>query len=257
LCGKVPRSSVTGTNYFFQTYLKMTKTHPESGYVPTYLLGFDVCPNTTIEKLTENFLKDAKLRFDNRDYNHYNVAMRLVCQLHGSTKTSQFGTKALIEVQKHFVKQGYSRNYCNKLVNYVRSVFRWGAINELVPKSTPYILKLISPLLAGKTTAPESPPRQDVPDDVVDATLPHLLPTVAAMVRVQRAAVMRPSEVCRMKVGDIDTKMIFGFISLESIRGLGEDILVLLRLENWSRRLLLRDLLGNNRITRFFRQRTQ
>ena len=65
-------------------------------------------------------------------------------------------------------------------------------------------LKYVPALRRGRTTAPESKPRQDVPDDIVDATLPHLVPTVAAMVQVQLWAVMRPNEVCRMRVGDID-----------------------------------------------------
>jgi integrase len=196
---------LSGNNNF--SYLsKMTKTHSESGYVPTYLPGIDVCTETTIEELKKAFLKDAKIRYDHRDYNHYEVALKLVCQIHSNTKTSEFGTKALIDVQEHFVQQGYSRQYCNKLVNFIRSVFKWGSLRELVPKSTPYFLKLVIPLSEGKTTTPETEPRLDVPDEVVEATLPHLLPTVAAMVQVQRAAVMRPSEVCRMKVGDIDTK---------------------------------------------------
>jgi integrase len=37
-----------------------------------------------------------------------------------------------------------------------------------------------------------------------NAPSPNLLPTVAAMVQVQRKSAMRPSEVCRMRVGDID-----------------------------------------------------
>jgi len=83
-------------------------------------------------------------------------------------------------------------------------MFRWGVSQELVSPITADALKYVPPLRQGRTTAPESEPREDVPDDVVDATLPHLLPTVAAMVQVQRWATMRPSEVCRMRVGEID-----------------------------------------------------
>ena len=81
---------------------------------------------------------------------------------------------------------------------------RWGVAQELVPPSTADALKYVTALRCGQTEAPESAVRKDVPDEVVDATLPHLVPTVAAMVQVQRWAVMRPNEVCRMQVGDID-----------------------------------------------------
>ena len=83
-------------------------------------------------------------------------------------------------------------------------MFRWGVAQELVSPITADALKYVPALRLGKTTAPESKPREDVPNDVVDATLPYLLPTVAAMVQVQQWATMRPSEVCRMRVGDID-----------------------------------------------------
>ena len=43
-----------------------------------------------------------------------------------------------------------------------------------------------------------------MPDELVEATLPHLSPTVAAMVRVQRLTGMRPQEVVLMRAGDID-----------------------------------------------------
>ncbi|MDR2116291.1 MAG: site-specific integrase, partial [Planctomycetaceae bacterium] len=52
--------------------------------------------------------------------------------------------------------------------------------------------------------APETVPRLDVSDITVQATLPYLPPTIAAMVQIQRVSGMRPSNVCRMKVGDID-----------------------------------------------------
>jgi integrase len=183
----------------------MTKAHFESGYVPAYLPGIDVCPDVTIKKLANAYLKDAKPHLEKREYSHYKVALKFVRKLFSKTKTNQFGTKALIRVRNLFVKQGYSRKYCNRLTNCIRRVFKWGVLNELVPISTQYISKLVPPLLEGQTTAHETDPRQDVPDAVVERTLPYLLPTVAAMVQVQRAAVMRPSEVCRMNVGDIDT----------------------------------------------------
>jgi integrase len=184
----------------------MSKNHLESEYVPTYFPGIDVCSETTIAELAQAYLEYAKPCSDSRDYSHFKVALDFVCRLFSKTKTNKFGTKSLIEVRELFVKQGYSRKYCNRLTTCVRKVFKWGSVNELVPISIPFMLTLVPPLLEGQTTAPEREPRQDVPDEVVERTLPYLLPTVAAMVRVQRAAVMRPSEACNMKVGDIDMR---------------------------------------------------
>jgi len=63
-------------------------------------------------------------------------------------------------------------------------------------------LKLVSSV--HRREAKDGEARTDVPDDVVKKTLPHLLPTIADMIKVQRLAGMRPGEVCRMKVGEID-----------------------------------------------------
>ena len=46
--------------------------------------------------------------------------------------------------------------------------------------------------------------REPVSDDVVVRTLPFLPPTLRAMVIVQRLTGCRPSEIFKMKVGDID-----------------------------------------------------
>ncbi len=117
----------------------------------------------------------------------------------------EFGPKALAAVQHAMEHSGrFSRSYINKLVNRVRTMFRWGVSQEMVAPSTADALKYVPALRKGKTVAREVEPREAVADSVVTATLPHLSPTVAGMVQVQRLAAMRPNEVCRMTVGDID-----------------------------------------------------
>ena len=125
-------------------------------------------------------------------------------EIYSGTSVDEFGTSALLTVQSLFIKQGYARSYCNKLTGFVRRAFRWGVLRELVPSNIAEALKYVPPILEGKTDARERPPRQAVPDEVVKATLRHLLPTIADMVVIQRLAAMRPSDVCSMKVGEID-----------------------------------------------------
>jgi integrase len=143
-------------------------------------------------------------------YCEHRTAAKILLQLYSGITVDSFTPKCLAAVQQqctqHIGKRGkrYSRQYCNELVQSIKQMFRWGVAQELVPASTADALKYVPALRQGRTEAPESPPRKEVPDWAVDATLPHLLPTVATMVQVQRLAVMRPSEVCQMRVGDID-----------------------------------------------------
>ena len=117
-------------------------------------------------------------------------------------------------LQDKFVDHGVSRRYCNVLMGFVRAMLKWGAIRKI---ASPLVLaeaKLIPALKKGKTRAPEKPPRKNVPDEVVNRTLPHLLPTIRSIVEIQRATGSRPSEICRMKVGEIDQK---GYVSPDGV----------------------------------------
>lgn len=64
-------------------------------------------------------------------------------------------------------------------------------------------VRAVPGLKAGRTEAPEPEPVQPVSDEVIDATLPHLTPTVRTMVQLQRLTGMRPQDVCQMATGDI------------------------------------------------------
>jgi integrase len=79
-----------------------------------------------------------------------------------------------------------------------------GVENELVPPQVLHGLQAVAALRKGRTTAPESKPVKPVPDEHVDPILPLVARQVAAMIRLQRLAGMRPGEVVIMRPGDVD-----------------------------------------------------
>ena len=79
-----------------------------------------------------------------------------------------------------------------------------GIVGQLVPVSTWQALTAVSGLRCGHTEAPENEPIGPIDEATVDATLPHLPDTVAAMVRLQRLTGMRPDEVCRLRPCEVD-----------------------------------------------------
>jgi integrase len=85
------------------------------------------------------------------------------------------------------------------------SIFAWGVENDLVPETTWRALKAVKSLPAGALGTFDNEERQPVSDDVVLRTLPFLPPTLRAMVQLQRILGMRPNEIFKMRVGDIDT----------------------------------------------------
>ena len=163
----------------------------------------------TVDSLMIAFLDYSRMNYP-KQYSEFRLAAKVLLSLYSGITVESFTPKCLAAVQYQFTQQigkkgkRYSRQYCNRLTKYIRQMFRWGVAQELVSPVTADALKYIQPLQRGRTEAPESPPRVDVPNSVVDVTLPHLPPTVATMVQVQRLAVMRPNEICRMRICDID-----------------------------------------------------
>jgi integrase len=111
---------------------------------------------------------------------------------------------ALEAVRGHMVEGGRCRNRVNKDVARVKRLFRWAASKKLVSVSVYQQLQTVEGLRAGRSAAKETAPIKPVADAVVGATLPHLSPQVAAMVRLQRLTGMRPGEVAVMRGMDLE-----------------------------------------------------
>lgn len=133
-----------------------------------------------------------------------NVLRRLRVR-YGPTPAADFGPRALKDLRQAMVEESLSRRTVNEYVQHVKAAFRWAVGEELVPPSVYHGLQAVPGLRAGRTEARESPGVRPVSDATVDATLPHLPPIVADMVRVQRLTGMRPGEVCGMTTAGLDT----------------------------------------------------
>jgi integrase len=97
-----------------------------------------------------------------------------------------------------------SRATVNDTIGRVRQMFRWAVARELVGPDRLAALEALEPLHPGQTKAVERPPVTAVSDEVVEATLVHLSPVLADLLRVARLTGTRPGEVCRITARDID-----------------------------------------------------
>ncbi len=131
-------------------------------------------------------------------------ALRPVRELYGDSSAADFGPLALKAVRQRMIELGWCRTYINKQVNRVRRAFAWAAGEELLPFAVYQALTTVPGLRTGRTDARERPPVTRVSEDLVERTLPHLSPTVATMVRLQRLTGMRPQEVVLMRAQDIE-----------------------------------------------------
>lgn len=123
---------------------------------------------------------------------------------YGRNLAVEFGPTALKAVRQKMIEAGHSRGVINKNVDRIRRMFRWAASEEMVPVTVHQALSTVAGLRKGRTTAREPQPILPVPDDIVDATLPHLPSVIADMARFQRLSGCRPGEVCSLRPMDLD-----------------------------------------------------
>lgn len=105
-------------------------------------------------------------------------------------------------------KRARFRSPINDTVDRVRQLFKWAARNRLISREVWAVmepdLKLLQPLLRGKTTAPDGPVERTVDDAFVDATLPVLPEIVADYLRFQTLTGFRPGEARGLCLNEID-----------------------------------------------------
>jgi len=164
--------------------------------------------HVTVRELTAAFLDQAAASTDQTEYGHCRIiVLDFLDKLYGNDfPVDDFKPRCLKLVRGQMVQ---SRRFCRRLVNnYTRrivSIFAWGVEHDLVLETTWRALKTVKSLRKGEEGTRDNEERQPVPDDVIRRTLPFMPPTLQAMVQLQRILGMRPSEIFKMRVGDIDT----------------------------------------------------
>jgi integrase len=135
---------------------------------------------------------------------NYKPALSLLKLRYGHTPAVDLGPLALKAVRQIMIEEDQSRGYANENVHRIRKVFRWAASEQLIPASVPESLATVEGLRKGHSTAREGIPVQPIEDSAIEATLPHLPPVVADMVRLQRLTGARPGEICSMRPSDVN-----------------------------------------------------
>jgi integrase len=132
------------------------------------------------------------------------ISLKVLRRLYGSTLAKDFGPLSLKACQVEFVGDGLSRREVNRRVSLIKQAFQWGTANELLPGNVYHALQAVKGLKRGRCQAPDPAPVGPVPEAIVERTIEHLSPTVAAMVRLQLASAMRPGELVVMRARDLN-----------------------------------------------------
>ena len=159
----------------------------------------------TVVEFVRDFMNHAKIRYaKHRDCDHFKEALRPVLKRFADLPLAEFGPKRLRECREVFVGMGLCRREVNRRVRRIQKAVAWAVSDERCPGEVSHRLIALEPLRRGEVEVRESIPVQPVEVALVDATLPHLLPEIAAMVLVQKYTGARSGEVVEMREGDID-----------------------------------------------------
>jgi integrase len=147
---------------------------------------------------------------------HAAIAFRMLLQLHRDTPTDRVRISDLQAVRQALVddrpqhergraaRHGLSRRTINDRMARIKRLFRWGCEQGSVPGSTWHELSALRGLPKGRCGAHDNPPIEAVPWPLVESTLPYLVPTIAAVVRLQWWSGMRPAEVLALTRRQLD-----------------------------------------------------
>ncbi|MBP3955606.1 hypothetical protein J8F10_09965 [Gemmata sp. G18] len=131
-------------------------------------------------------------------------ALRPLRELYGTSPATEFGPLKLKAVRQRMIDTKLSRALINRRVSVIKRLFKWAASEELIPASIFDGLRTVAGLERGRTAAREADPVEPIDDATVDATIPFLPHHVQVIIELMRCTGMRPSEVCKMTLNQIE-----------------------------------------------------
>lgn len=163
-------------------------------------------------------------RGKNRTSRYYTARQAInALEDHWDDPVSQFGTKALLDVQSKLANTPCTsrpadpkkkkpkqwtrvRQGVNSIVTRIRALFQFGVLQQCVDPGQVVSLKCVPPLKYGETHTQEGYRKTPVEDRLVTATLPHLPDAVADLVRFARRTGCRPQDARLIRPCDIDRR---------------------------------------------------
>ncbi len=140
---------------------------------------------------------------DGSELHKFKMLVAIVRDLFGPQPVASFGPLAVKAVRQVLIDRGHARGHINHQIGRLKRLFRWLAENEHIPASVVDAIDKVSELRKGRGGR-ETAKVKALPDDILEATLRHAPPMVAAMARLQRATGMRAGELVLLRGADLD-----------------------------------------------------
>jgi hypothetical protein len=128
--------------------------------ITEYFAGQDRPAKTdsiTIDELFLRFLNAKKPLLQPSHFWHYKKCTEITLSVYSGLPCGDFSPSKLRTIQAEFIKQRrWTRQYCNSQTKKLKSIFRWGVSQELVPAAVVHELEYVTAIKRGECAAPES-----------------------------------------------------------------------------------------------------
>ncbi len=122
-----------------------------------------------VSELAVRYLRHFEPRLDRAEFLHSKRAIGYLIEPYGAFTVNEFSPKKLKVCRDQMVKAGtLCRSQINKQIGRIIRIFAWGVEEELVRPDIVAALREVKNLQRGERGTFDNPPRQDVPDDVVN-----------------------------------------------------------------------------------------
>ena len=131
--------------------------------------------------------------------------VRLFREMFGGAALAELTHGDMLQLRDALVRSGVSRSTVNARLWRVKYMIGWALDEALIPATVKAELTQVKGVKRGRSAAPERQPVRPVDDATISATVAHMMPNTADMVRVHRYTGMRPCELCALRWSLIDT----------------------------------------------------
>jgi integrase len=160
-----------------------------------------------LKEVILGYVEDCERRLPRVELDKVRDALKVVRRLYGERPVAEFKAPAFLAVRDEMVASGLCITTVRSRLFVVKRMLAWGIVRELVPDKVLNVIKAAEkeePLRVGRSGVKAPKGVKPAPEEHILAILPHVPPTVAAMLMVQFYSAARPGEVCRMTTGEID-----------------------------------------------------
>jgi integrase len=107
-------------------------------------------------------------------------------------------------IRQRMIDAGNSINYIKAQLGVIKKMVAWAVESELIPGEVLHRLQAVAPPDVVRDGIKPEKIIEPVSDEHIQAILPHVNPTIRAMLELQRCSGMRPGEVARLTMNQID-----------------------------------------------------